>query len=76
MNRYFKISYATSATYWTWDGQTMWCGDDESDMRIGELETCANAVETDEFGRPLVPSAEDVASAKGDHQQQVEADLA
>jgi len=80
--RYFKLSHDTSSEYWRWDGLEMWCscnGDGDEDeshfTSCAELLECHGIIEVDEFGRPLPPSAEDVASAKGDHAQSIESDM-
>ncbi len=75
MNRYFT----DSRNSWTWDGRKMRLdGNGHVDSIFDgpdDILGCTNVHETDECGIRLAESAEDIAAAKGDHEQQIAADL-
>ena len=79
-NRYFKGIGESSGATWRWDGDAMFQsqdGGEETSIFTGpaELLECLDVIETDESGEPLQPTAEDIAAERGDHEQQIEADM-
>ena len=72
--RYFRDVTTDDAWEWSNGKMTINHGEESIFASPGALLCCPGIIEVDEYGEPLVPSAEAIAAEMGDREQQREAD--